>query len=189
MTNYRRRFVPGGTVFFTVRLQDQSSSLLLDRIDLLRMAVSLCQKTRPFDIEDAVILPAMLHMIWRLPEHDADYATRWRAIKTTFSRHVPVSPHRTKSQRARKERGIWQRRFWEHQIRDPEDYDLHAHLIATAPLRAGLVAKDSVWPYCAAYRRKMRLDASQPKTTDPVPLGLNQATAGNASGMASNYTT
>lgn len=160
MTNYRRLFVPGGTYFFTVSLADADSSLLVDRVDLLRHAVALCQKQRPFTINAAVILPAQMHMIWTLPPEDADFSARWQVIKATFSRHVPPAPARSKSMIARAEKGIWQRRFWEHLIRDQDDYDLHDHLIATAPLRHGLVRDTKDWPLCSASKRRMRVNAS-----------------------------
>lgn len=136
MTNYRRRLVPGGTYYFSACLADANSTLLVDEVALLRHAVGLCQKQKPFVIDAAVVLPAQVHMIWTMPEDDADYSTRWRQIKSTFSRHVPMPANRHASLRKRQEKGIWQRRFWEHQIRDADDFALHDHLIATAPLRA-----------------------------------------------------
>jgi len=186
MTNYRRLFVPGGTYFFTVALADPSSTLLVERVDLLRHAVALCQKQRPFEIKAAVILPSELHMIWTLPSGDADFSARWRSIKSTFSRHVPPAPNRPPSMIKRAEKGIWQRRFWEHMIRDQDDYDLYAHLIATAPLRAGLIRDGSDWPLCSAYKRRMRFNASI-RTTDQVPSGPNQVIAANATRTARSY--
>lgn len=163
MTIYRRRFVPAGTYFFTAHLADPASTLLVDRVDLLRVAVSLCQKQMPFEINSAVVLPASLHMIWTLPEGDADFPSRWRHIKSTFSRHAPPAQDRCASMIKRGEKGIWQRRFWEHLIRDQDDYDLHDHLIATAPLRMGLVRDPKDWPLCSAYKRRMRFNASPPR--------------------------
>ncbi len=154
MTAYRRRFVPSGTYFFTVNLADPTSNLLVERVDLLRAAVRLCKKNQPFEINAAVILPSTLHMIWTLPEGDSGYSARWRHIKSTFSRHVPAAANRCASMRARGEKGIWQRRFWEHQIRDQDDYALHAHLIATAPLKLNLVRNPADWPLCSAHKRK-----------------------------------
>lgn len=165
MTNYRRLFVPGGTYYFTVALADTTSSLLVERVDLLRHAVALCQKQRPFTINAAVILPAQLHMIWTLPADDADFSARWRFIKSTFSRHIPAAPDRPKSMIARAEKGIWQRRFWEHLIKDQDDYDMHDHLIATAPLRHGLVRDTKDWPLCSASKRRMRFNASRGSET------------------------
>ncbi|MEN8895885.1 MAG: transposase [Yoonia sp.] len=173
MTQYRRRFVPGGTYFFTVCLADTQSDLLVERVDLLRNAVRICQKRRPLEINDAVILPAKAHMIWTLPAGDMDFSARWRLIKSVFSRHVPPPATRSPSALRRGEKGIWQRRFWEHLIRDQGDYHLHAHLIATAPLRAGLARKETEWPLCSAYQRRMRFNASPPldqiRTIAPVP--------------------
>ena len=172
MTQYRRRFVPAGTYFFTAHLADPSSTLLVDKVDLLRQSVRLCQKQKPFEIASAVVLPSTVHMIWILPEGDADYSSRWRYIKSTFSRHVPMPDHRRPSMKIRGEKGIWQRRFWEHHIRDQDDFDRHDHLIATAPLRAGLQRDGTQWPLCSAYHRRMRFNASPDqgiKTTALAP--------------------
>ena len=196
MTNYIRRIVPGGTYYFSVCLADPDSSLLVDDVDLLRHAVRLCQQQRPFVINSAVVLPAQIQMIWTMPAHDADFSARWRQIKATFSRHVPMPASRCDSLRRRGEKGIWQRRFWEHLIRDHADFSLHEHLIATAPLRAGLLRDGSDWPLCSVYTRRMRFNASLPlssttvsRTTDRAPSTQDQATAGNAMQTARNYAT
>lgn len=181
MTNYTRRYVPGGTYFFTVRLQDQRSDLLVQEIDLLRNATRLCMKRWPFEIAAAVVLPNQTHMIWNLPAGDADFSKRWRLIKSTFSRHVAAPAYVCPSQRRRGEKGIWQRRFWEHVIRDDADFDRHMHVIATAPVQAGLVKKASDWPFGSLAVRKMGLDPSSPKTTDPVRLVPSPAVAARAS--------
>ncbi len=181
MTHYRRRYVPGGTYFFTVRLQDQNSDLLTARIDLLRNATRLCMKRWPFEIVGAVILPSKLHMIWTLPPDDAAFSKRWRLIKSTFSRHVPAPDHVAPSQSKRGEKGIWQRRFWEHVIRDEQDFDLHMHVIASAPVHAGLVKRPGEWPYSSLQHRKMGLDPSPLKTIGPVPLVRGQKAAAIAS--------
>jgi len=186
MTNYRNQFVPGGTYFFTVSLAETSSNLLVERVDFLRHAVALCQKQRPFEINAAVILPSKLHMIWTLPSGDGYFSARWRFIKSTFSRHVPPAPYRSRSMIKRADKGIWQRRFWEHMIRDQDDHDLHVHLIATAPLRAGLIRDGADWPLCSAYKRRVRFDASS-RTIDRAPSGPNPATVVNATQTARNY--
>jgi putative transposase len=186
MTYNRSLFVPQGTYFFTVSLADSTSNLLVERVDLLRHAVALCQKQRPFEIDAAVILPAQMHMIWTLPAADKDFSARWRSIKSTFSRHVLPTSNRSQNLVKRAEKGIWQRRFKEHFIRDQDDYALHAHLIATAPLRAGLTRDGSDWPLCSAYKRRMRLGASI-RTTGQVPSGPNQAVAESATRMVRSY--
>lgn len=180
MTNYRRRYVPGGTYFFTVRLQDPRSDLLIRRIDVLRDATKLCKKRWPFDIVGAVILPGKLHMIWTLPNGDAGFSKRWRLIKSTFSRHVPAPDYIAPNHQRRGEKGIWQRRFWEHVIRDDEDFALHMHLILAAPVHAGLVKRPTEWPHSSLQHRKMDLDPSPPKTTALAPSGQDRKAAVSA---------
>lgn len=187
MTNYRRRFVPGGTYYFSVCLLDSQSNLLVDEVLFLRHAFSLCQKQRPFVIDAAVVMPAQLQMIWTLPPGDMDYTARWRQIKSTFSRHVPILDKRSDSHQKRGEIEIWQRRFWEHQIKDQEDFALHDHLIATAPLRAGLLRNGGEWPFSSAVKRSMRVNASYAKTIAPVPSGPNPKAAVNATQTVLSY--
>ena len=167
MSNYRRRRVPGGTYFFTVRLQDETSDLLVRQIDLLRHATRLCLKRWPFQIDAAVILPAKAHMIWTLPEGDADFSKRWRMIKSTFSRHSPVPAYIPPSHARRGEKGIWQRRFWEHHIRDAQDLAMHMHLIRSAPIHAGLAKRPSDWPYSSLHHRRFKTIAPVPSGPDP----------------------
>ena len=152
MSHYRRLLIPGGTYFFTVRLEDTASALLVQEIDLLRDAVRLCRKQRPFFIDCAVVLQSRIHMIWTLPDGDAAYSDRWRQIKSTFSRHVPPPPRLCRSKARRGEKGIWQRRFWEHAMRDGADLALHRAAILTAPVRAGLVARPGDWPHSSIHR-------------------------------------
>ncbi|SFR44355.1 putative transposase [Yoonia tamlensis] len=181
MSQYRRRFVPAGTYFFTVNLRDDASSLLVDRIDLLRAATRLCLQRWPFEINAAVVLPNKLHMIWTLPPGDSAYSKRWRLIKSTFSRHCapPVLSGTTRLRPG--EKGIWQRRYWEHVIRDRADYDLHDHLILMAPVRAGLVGKPSDWPYGSLHRRRVDLDPRVSRTTAPARSGPDPEAAGTTS--------
>ena len=152
MSHYRRLVVPGGTYFFTVRLDDRASQLLTEQVDLLRSAVRLTQKHWPFLIETAVILPDHLHMIWALPAKDPDFSKRWRMIKSTFSRHVegPVEVSPSKARRC--EKGIWQRRFWEHLIRDEADFEAHRAYALAAPVQAGLVARPQDWALSSVHR-------------------------------------
>jgi len=169
---------PGGTYFFTVRLQNKDATLLVDHVDVLRQAVRVARKRHPFEICAAVVLPATLHMIWTLPVGDANYAIRWRMIKSTFSRHVPMPDDAvlTPSMRKRREKGIWQRRYWEHQIRDQSDFDLHEHLIIHAPVSAGLVNQPSDWALSSLHLRgfgKTRIAA-------PPPLDLGHIASAEA---------
>lgn len=121
MTDYRRSRVPGGTYFFTVNLPERSSRLLVEEIGALRGAVRSVKARRPFYIDAWVVLPNHLHAVWTLPEGDADFSARWRAIKIAFVKALPKSERRSAIRIAKGERGIWQRRFWEHTIRDDAD--------------------------------------------------------------------
>ena len=177
MSNYTRLRVPGGTYFFTARLQDQQSDLLVRHIDVLRDATRLARHRWPFRIDAAVVLPNKLHMIWTLPDDCADYSKRWRLLKSAFSRHVPAPDHIPPSHRRRGEKGIWQRRFWEHLIRDGDDLALHLHVIRSAPIHAGLTHKPNDWPFASSFHRAVR----PPKTTAPVPSCPSPATAARSS--------
>ena len=170
MSNYRRLLVPGGTYFFTVCLQDQRSDLLISHVDLLRDATRVCRKRWPFTIDAAVILPNKLHMIWTLPEGDADFSKRWRMIKSGFSRHAPAPTYIPPSHARRGDKGIWQRRFWDHLIRDDADLAMHAHMIRSAPVHAGLVRRPSDWPFCSLHRAQSAVGT---RTIAPVPSAPN----------------
>lgn len=152
MSQYRRLCVPGGTYFFTVRLADRRSDLLTREIGLLRDCTALCKTRWPFNIDAAVVLPDHLHMIWTLPAEDGDFSKRWRLIKSTFSRHLPAPEHADPSKLRAVEKGIWQRRFWEHLIRDDTDLANHQRLIAEVPIRMGLAAGPYDWPYTSVHR-------------------------------------
>ncbi len=168
MSSYTRLMVPGGTYFFTVRLQDRGSRLLTDRIDLLRTVTRLARQQWPFVIDTATILPDHLHMIWTLPAGDDDFSTRWRLIKSTFSRHVAGPAVLTRTQRDRGEKGVWQRRFWEHLIRDDDDLAAHRAFAVSAPVRAGIVARPQDWPY-SSIQRDIRAGRPIPKVTGYGP--------------------
>jgi len=152
MSNYRRFRVPGGTYYFEMRLQDRNSRMLLSEIDLLRMAMRITKQRKPFVLHDVVVLPAQLLMIVTLPEGDADYSNRWGMMKAIFSRHVPAPRGQRASELKRGEKGIWQRRFWEHVIRDVEDYQCHRGHVLLAPGREGLVARPEQWPHSSIHR-------------------------------------
>ncbi|BCD84985.1 transposase [Pseudomonas solani] len=158
---YRRSFVPGGTYFFTVNLADRSSGLLTQHIDLLRLAFRQVRARHPFEIPAMVVLPDHLHAIWTLPEGDADFSLRWAQIKGSFSRCVPERGWVSRSRRDKRERGIWQRRFWEHQIRDEQDLARHVDYIHINPVKHGHVRRAVDWPYSSIHRfiRDGRLSA------------------------------
>jgi putative transposase len=152
MPNYRRNRAPGAAYFFTVNLQDRRSDLLVREIGGLRAAVHKVRRTAPFHVDAWVVLPDHMHCLWTLPEGDADFPGRWWAIKTAFSRALPEDVKRTALQNRRGERGIWQRRYWEHTIRDDADYAAHLDYTHFNPVRHGLVAHPAEWPF-STFRR------------------------------------
>lgn len=149
---YRRWPERGGTYFFTLTLQDRTSRLLVDRIDALRAATAQVRRRHPFAIDACVVLPDHLHAIWTLPREDADFAMRWMLVKSAFSRALPAGEYRQPSRRRRSERGIWQRRFWEHQIRDESDFAKHVDYVHYNPVRHGYAEAAAAWPYSTVHR-------------------------------------
>ena len=110
----------------------------------------------PFEIDAIMVLPEHLHCIWTLPPGDADFKTRWGLIKAGFSRDFPKGERRSASRIKRGERGIWQRRFWEHLIRDDENYQRHVDYIHWNPVKHGWVSQVKDWPHSSfhAYVRR-----------------------------------
>lgn len=149
---YRRAAAPGGTFFFTVNLADRRRSLLVDHIDHLRSVFRQIQARQPFRVDAIVVLPEHLHTIWTLPQGDSDFATRWMLIKMGFSRAIPPGERRNPSRASKGERGIWQRRYWEHQIRDEQDYTRHVEYIHYNPVKHGHAPRATSWPYSSIHR-------------------------------------
>ena len=152
MTGYRRNFIAGGSFFFTVNLADRRLRLLTESIDALRTAFRETQRHHPFTIDAIVVLPDHLHTVWTLPEGDADFPTRWRLIKTSFSRKLSADEPVSSSRAGKGERGIWQRRYWEHTIRDEIDYSRHIDYVHINPVKHGLVKRVGDWPYSSFHR-------------------------------------
>jgi len=176
---YRRARVAGGCFFFTLVLQDRSSRVLLDYVDLLRRSMHRVMQTHPYTIDAIVILPDHLHAIWTLPEGDDDYSTRWSLIKAGFSRNIPRGEYCNSSRKTRRERGIWQRRFWEHKIRDEEDYARHVDYIHFNPVRHGYVSCASDWPYSSIHQAIARGDMSPDwGGCDDLPCHVGEPTRG-----------
>lgn len=161
MPNYHRMFVPGGCWFFTVNLVDRRSTLLTDNICALRAAVHQTMSRYPFRIDAMVVLPDHIHAIWTLPEGDADFPTRWRLIKGRFSKAIPADEELSASREKRGERGIWQRRFWEHLIRNERDLEKHYEYCWFNPVKHGLVSRIEDWPYSSFHR-----DVDPPRAID-----------------------
>lgn len=153
MPDYRRAWMPGGTYFFTVNLlQRQDNDLLTRHIDILREAVKSVRQRYPFTIHGWVVLPDHLHCVIELPANDADFATRWRLIKMGFSKALPPTERRSSVRLKRGERGIWQRRFWEHLIRDEADFRAHMDYVHINPVKHGWVKRVSDWPHSTFHR-------------------------------------
>ena len=152
MTAYRRHHVSGGTYFFTVNLAERDRRLLMEDIGALRDAFRRVRAAHPFRIEAVVVLPDHLHTLWTLPAGDHDFSLRWRQIKSAFSRAMETEEHLSASRARKRERGIWQRRFWEHAIRDEEDFSRHVDYIHYNPVKHGHVKSVVEWPYSSFHR-------------------------------------
>lgn len=149
---YRRSTIDGGTWFFTVNLANRSSRLLVDRVDSLRDAVRATKRRHPFEIVAWVVLPEHMHAIWTLPNGDHDFSGRWSLIKADFSRAIARTEPVSKSRASKRERGVWQRRFWEHTIRDELDLHRHIDYVHINPVKHGHVARAVDWPHSSIHR-------------------------------------
>jgi putative transposase len=152
MPEYRRNRVPGGTFFFTVNLLDRRSDLLVRHIRALREAVRQVRQRAPFVIDAWVVLPDHIHCVWTLPAGDTDFPGRWRAIKIAFSKSMAKGEPQSLVMTRRGERGIWQRRYWEHTIRDERDLCAHMDYTHFNPVKHGLVGHPADWPYSSFGR-------------------------------------
>ena len=151
MVEYRRVREPGGTYFCTVVLRDRRSDLLVRHVGLLGHTMRAVREARPFAVEAIVVLPEHLHIMMTLPPGDSDYSGRWKAIKSHFSRTL-VRVGATRSGAVGKGCSVWQRRFWEHTVRDADDHAHHLDYIHYNPVKHGLVARPVDWPYSSVHR-------------------------------------
>lgn len=172
MPNYIRPKTSGATVFCTVVLAHRGTTLLVDHIDVLRRAVLETKQKRPFQIDAWVVLPDHMHFVWTLPEGDSAYAIRISAIKARFTmslrragfspprdlpivrsgRYVGLKPDLRKSKR---EQAVWQRRFWEHHVRNDEDFAACVSYCHSNPVKHGFVEHPEDWPYSTLHSRGM----------------------------------
>jgi len=148
--DYRRVHQKGGSYFFTVVTHDRKP-LLTAHITRLRHAFRTVRDRYPYNLDAIVVLPDHLHCVWRLPPGDADFSGRWMRIKRLFSTGIGASSA-TPSQVLKREKGIWQRRFWEHCIRDEEDWRRHIDYIHFNPVRHGHALSPAEWPYSSFHR-------------------------------------
>jgi putative transposase len=148
MRTYKRARLTGVQYFFTVNLAErQNNDQLTRHVDHLRAAFRQTRNDHPFNIDAIVILPEHLHCIWTLPPGDDDYSTRWRLIKARFSMSLTADETISESRKRKGERGIWQRRYWEHCIRNERDYHNHLDYIHYNPVKHGYVQAAKDWPY------------------------------------------
>jgi putative transposase len=157
MSHYRRPLVTGGTYFFTVVSYQRRPILTLPPARrALHEAMALTRRERPFEIVAMVLLPDHLHAVWSLPEGDADFSVRWKLIKTrvtlALADHDLAPCGKTTSRRRRKERNVWQRRFWDHAIRNDEDFRNHVDYVHWNPVKHTLVPRVEDWPYSTFHR-------------------------------------
>jgi putative transposase len=176
MSQYIRPKVPGAVVFFTVNLVDRGADTLVRHIDVLREAVVVTRAKRPFGIDAWVVLPDHMHCVWTLPEGDSDYSTRMAAIKAQFTaglrrsgfrptllqrnghganggrQRVGLKPDLEDGVRRGDEAPIWQKRFWEHHIRDEADLANHVRYCWINPVKHGLVGHPREWAYSSWHR-------------------------------------
>lgn len=157
MTNYRRLRLPGATYFFTVCLEDRSSAALIENIETLRWAYAKTIREMPVECHAMVILPDHLHAIWTLPQGDSDFSERWRRIKSRFSHQVHEKPARNPSKLAKRERGLWQRRFWEHVVRDDDALQSATMYCWNNPVKHGHVSDPNAWAY-SSFAKCRRID-------------------------------
>ncbi len=166
MSTYRRAHAPGGCFFFTVVTHERQPIFSNPQhVDVLRAAFQQVKAKRPFELEAVVVLPDHLHALWRLPEGDGDYSSRWREIKKAASRMIDTRTN------AQGERPVWQRRFWEHLIRDEDDWRRHVDYIHYNPVRHGLVARPQDWA-ASSYRRALARGWYELGWGEAEPLGI-----------------
>ena len=161
MPRYRRAVIPGGTFFFTAAIANRSDDLLVREVDRLRRIYRSVQWRHPFATIAICILPDHLHAIWMLPENDTNFPLRWSLIKSSFSRGLNVSAPRSARHIVKREKGVWQRRYWEHAIRDESDLVRHVDYIHFNPVKHGLVTRVRDWPHSSFHQYVLRGELPQ----------------------------
>ncbi len=151
MVNYRRDRLEGGTYFFTLALQNRQSQLLTKYINELRKSFHQAQKNNHFIVDAVVVLPEHLHAVMTLPDGDSNYSLRWRQIKTYFLKAL-VKEGECITKNQRNEYNLWQKRFWEHRVRDEQDLITHVDYIHYNPVKRGWVNQVQDWPYSSFHR-------------------------------------
>ena len=146
MSTYRRNYQASGCYFFTLVTHQRTPFFsTANNVQLFKSALKNVKNKRPFNLNAIVILPDHLHCLWHLPGHDTDYSTRWRLIKSNFSKQLTTSVNH------RNEKPVWQRRFWEHTIRSEDDWRRHIEYIHYNPVKHGLVSAPKDWPHSSFH--------------------------------------
>ena len=171
MPKYRRILAEGATYFFTANLENRRSDLLTREINSLRRAYRYIQQKKPFRTDAICVLPDHIHCIWTLPPGDSDYASRWMLLKSHFSRSINSVEPASGSKRKRGERGIWQRRFWEHLIRDDRDFENHIGYIWNNPVKHGYSSTAEDWEYTSLHRDLVHFASLTAPYKDPIRTG------------------
>ncbi len=164
----------GGLFFFTIVTWQRIPILTTPQSrEALRNAIQITQEKYPFEMDAICLLPEHIHCTWNLPEEDFDYSIRWRYIKALFSRFYREYQGKertpTKSRTKRRETGIWQRRFWDHMIRDEDDYYAHLDYIHYNPVKHGLVQSVRDWPW-SSFHRYVQLGLYEPDWGSDITL-------------------
>ena len=156
MSDYRRWYVPGGTFFFTAATYRRARFLTTPLARrCLRDAIAGVREHRAFDIVAIVLLPDHLHTIWTLPPNDFDYASRWQKIKERFTKTFLVAGTerpQTPSRERKQQRGIWQKRYWEHTCQDEDDVQNCVDYIHFNPVKHGLTSRVRDYPWSSFHR-------------------------------------
>ena len=169
MSYYRRSLQEGGTYFFTVALANRKSDLLIEHIEHFKQAYRKVWQDYPFESLAICVLPDHIHSIWSLPTDDCNYSLRWQLIKRYFSRHFDDKQTRSNSKMKHREKGIWQRRFWEHTIRNEQDLQQHMDYVHFNPVKHGYVKRVCDWQY-SSFHRFVRLGLLPENWGDTVEL-------------------
>ncbi|MHB0960735.1 MAG: REP-associated tyrosine transposase [Pirellulaceae bacterium] len=157
MSEYRRNYVPGGTYFFTCVTFLRSPFLVSDLArHCLHEAIADIRDRHPFDVVAIVLMPDHWHTVWTLPPGDDEYPMRWRRIKEAFTKQWISGGgqelEQSASRKRRRQRGVWQRRYWEHTVRDEGDLERCVDYIHWNPRKHKLVQRVRDWPYSSFHR-------------------------------------
>jgi len=168
---------PFAFFYFNALLFDPQADHLTRHINHLRTCFSLASKRRDFKVVDAVILPDQLHMVWKIDDPDFDTKAAWQQVKSSFSRHLPAETHVTQAQKNRREKGIWQRGFWEHRLSDHADYLAHREYMWRLPVAMGHVDRPTDWKFSSIHRDMARQSTARSwSNQDKLLLDFDQGT-------------